>query len=72
MSSSDYYRPAQNQIMTIYTCDSCGKESEIESCYSMSTCTCGGHMSESGESYPSSADDWDEERYPNGEWGPRR
>lgn len=73
MGASDYYRPAENQIKHHYKCDKCGHETEVESCYaSPDRCYCGGYISFVGESYPSNAADWDEQRDPDGEWRPRR
>ena len=62
MSISDYRRPATYQITHHYQCDVCSREIEVPSDQSVHRCYCGGHMELSGESYPASAEDWDEER----------
>lgn len=72
MANQDYYRPSQAQINTIYRCATCGSEMEVCSIYSADKCSCGGSLRECGESYPSSSDDWDEQRDPDGEWRERR
>ena len=68
MGKSDYYRPADYQITTIYRCHSCGKEVEQQSCYGVGRCDCGGSFAQVGESYPADIQDWDEERGRDGEW----
>ena len=70
MGISDYRRPADYQVHHHYRCTRCGHEVEVESVYGgPEGCRCGGHMQFSGESYPASAEDWDEERDPHdGEW----
>ena len=70
--SRDDYRPSENQIRHHYKCQSCGKETEIESFYSADFYRCGGKMVMTGESYPADPGEWDEQRDPNGEWRPRR
>ena len=76
MSKADYYRPSRDQIRQVARCSSCGREREYDSDLSVdgSPCYCGaGRMVVCGESYPASADDWDEERDPqDGEWRRRR
>ena len=71
MSKSDYYRPAPYQINSVYRCVVCGQETDIPSMESATTCGCGGRLECIGESHPASADDWDEERGPDGEWRQR-
>lgn len=72
MSKSDYLRPADYQITNHYTCASCGNRVELESCYSPSSCRCGGEYQYTGESYPANSDDWDEEKDSNGYWHRRK
>jgi len=72
MSASDYYRPADYQITIHYECNRCGAETEQESCYGVGNCSCGGQFVECGQSYPAGANDWDEQRDPDGEWRQRR
>ena len=69
---SDYYRPADYQIIIHYQCNNCGAETEMESCYGVGNCSCGGQFVECGESYPADYNDWDEQRDPDGEWRQRR
>jgi len=61
MSMSDYRRPADYQITKHYRCGGCGREIEVESCYSPALC-CGMEPQSTGESYPANSDDWHEER----------
>lgn len=68
--SSDDYRPAFDQISTVYRCETCGNE--ITSYYTLESCPCGGHVDEYGESYPANPDEWEEQRDPDGVWRPRR
>ena len=70
--SRDDYRPSQAQVHDHYRCDSCGKEIEIESFYTVGPCSCGGFFQKVGESYPANSAEWDEQRDPDGEWRPRR
>ena len=72
MSASDYYRPADYQITIHYRCNSCGAETEQESCYGVGNCSCGGQFVECGQSYPADSNDWNEQRDPDGEWRERR
>lgn len=68
MSRSDYARPADYQINKIYRCGTCRRETEHPSIYAPPEC-CGSEMTECGESYPASADEWDEVRdTQDGEW----
>ena len=70
---NDRYRPADYQVNDVYRCESCGKSIEIAQLYSVTNCdSCGGHYRKTGESYPADVEDWDEERYPDGQWGQRR
>ncbi len=62
MSKSDYRRPADYQINDVYQCDRCRREVEQVSVYGVGQCSCGGNLQKVGESYPASAEDWDEER----------
>lgn len=66
---SDYYRPSEQQVRSIYRCTSCRGEQEFMSDQSVEggRCPCGGSLTFAGESYPASSDDWDEERI-DGEW----
>lgn len=66
-----HYRPAMNQILIIYECNACGAQVELDSCFEPSTCSCGGALLKSGESYPSDAAEWGEELCPDGEWRER-
>lgn len=69
---SDYYRPSQGQIDNCYRCNSCGSERDHPSIYAAPLC-CGREMVKSGESYPASPEDWDEERDTvDGDWRSRR
>lgn len=75
MSRSDYERPAWYQINTLYRCQKCGHEQDVRAGESarMPCPMCRGFVVKIGESYPGSADDWDEERdglY--GEWRQKR
>lgn len=72
MSISDYYRPSEEQINTIYKCDKCGREHEECSSYDVAKCVCGGNYNQVGKSYPANSDDWEEQRDPDGEWRNRR
>lgn len=73
MSKSDYLRPSANQINTIYRCAYCGSEHEIEGWNGTVPVCCGTSMQVSGESYPATSDDWEEERdTQDGEWRQRR
>ena len=72
MSKSDYYRPADYQVIVHYRCDKCGAETEQPSCYGVGDCSCGGQFIRNGESYPANSDDWNEQRDPDGEWRERR
>lgn len=71
MSKSDYYRPAAYQIIEHYRCSGCGREIEVESVYAPALC-CGMYPQKTGESYPASSDDWDEEKGRDGYWRQRR
>lgn len=68
MSKSDYLRPSEDQVNIVYRCQSCGYETEQSSCYGVGRCNCGGAFDVYGETYPASADDWNEERGRDGEW----
>mgnify|MGYP001555793260 CR=1 FL=1 len=68
MSISDYYRPAEYQIRTVYRCDTCRSEGEYMTDQLVERCHCGGRMQAIGESYPASHHDWDEERDRDGHW----
>ena len=68
MANGDYYRPAEYQINKHYVCKRCGDEREVNSYYSVGKCHCGGYYSCTGESYPSSHNDWDEAKDRNGNW----
>ena len=70
--SRDDYRPSEGQIRHHYKCQSCGRETEVESFSSVGRCGCGGEMAMIGESYPADSSEWDEQRDPDGEWRPRR
>ena len=72
MSKSDYYRPSEQQIRNIYRCTTCQLEDEYMADQSVEggRCPCGGSLTFAGESYPASADDWNEERV-DGEWRSR-
>jgi ribosomal protein L37AE/L43A len=59
---SDYRRPADYQINDHYECSSCGQKAEQVSIYGVGQCSCGGSFVKTGESYPASSDDWDEQR----------
>mgnify|MGYP006368284331 FL=1 len=74
MPKSDYYRPAEYQVRSIYRCTSCRNESEFMSDQTVEggRCPCGGTLTFAGESYTASADDWDEERGDDGQWRRRR
>lgn len=73
MSKSDYYRPADYQVTIIYECNSCAAKTEQISTYDVCECSCGGKFRMIGESYPASAEDWDEERDDtNSDWHRRR
>ena len=75
MSRADYRRPAAYQIRQVARCGICGAEREYDSYQTLdgATCPCGGRLTVVGESYPSSSDDWDEERdRVDGEWRQRR
>ena len=75
MSKSDYYRPAAYQVLQIARCESCKQEREYANDQHVDggRCFCGGVLRVCGESYPASADDWDEERDDtNSEWHRRR
>lgn len=75
MSRADYERPARYQINTVARCETCRQEREYSSDQSLSgaRCFCGGSLTVVGESYPASADDWDEERdTQDGEWRRKR
>ena len=62
MSRADYYRLAWDQVHQIAWCASCGREVEYDAQQSTDgPCVCGGRMRLCGESYPASADDWNEE-----------
>lgn len=68
---SDYRRPAWYQIRPVGRCDTCGREHEFSPQESVDgrSCYCGGRLESIGESYPSSSEDWDEERdRVDGEW----
>jgi len=67
---NDRYRPSEEQIEIIYKCAICGAETNMPSQYVPPSC-CGELMAEIGELYPADSREWDEERYPNGEWGRR-
>lgn len=62
MSRGDYERPAWYQIERIYTCTKCGHEQRVSGQFQaqMPCPDCGGFVQSAGESYPASADDWDE------------
>ena len=69
MNRSDYRRPADYQVNILYRCATCRREVEQVSVYGVGRCHCGGELEQIGESYPASADDWDEERNTqDGEW----
>lgn len=71
MSASDYRRPSQGQIDTVYCCGHCRRETEHPSIYAAPEC-CGTPMNAVGESYPASSEDWDEARDTvDGEWRER-
>ena len=81
MTRSDYERPAWYQIHKIYKCTKCGHEQDIPQGYSAQfPCPyCGRFVARIGESYPASANDWDEERINsrgqrdiNGNWSQKR
>ena len=75
MAKSDYYRPSQAQIRQVAECSHCRRHSEYDSQQNLDNarCACGGLLVVIGESYPASADDWDEERDTrDGEWHRRR
>jgi DNA-directed RNA polymerase subunit RPC12/RpoP len=74
MSRSDYYRPSEQQVRSIYRCTTCRGEQEFMSDQTVEggRCPCGGRLTSAGESYPASSDDWDEERRPDGSWGRRQ
>ena len=40
MARNDYYRPADYQVMVYYRCDTCGVQTQAESCYAPGAC-CG-------------------------------
>lgn len=68
MSKSDYLRPSATQIDNVYRCGVCGSERDHPSVYVPPNC-CGREMSQLGESYPASSDEWEEERDTcDGEW----
>jgi len=70
---SDYYRPADYQIIIHYKCNSCGAETYQESFLDgVGYCFCGGQFVPGGESYPADSNDWDEQRDKDGEWRKRR
>jgi len=74
MSRADYRRPADYQVRQIGKCDSCGAENEYmnNQLVDGEPCGCGGTLRVIGESYPASADDWDEERDTrDGQWRSR-
>lgn len=64
MSRSDYERPAHYQIERLYQCRRCRHEQRVSAGLSpsMPCPRCGGWVDRIGESYPASADDWDEYR----------
>lgn len=74
MARSDYLRPAEWQVRSIYRCMSCRNEQEFMSDQTVEggRCGCGGTLTHAGETYPASADDWEEERCDDGEWRRRR
>lgn len=72
---TDYRRPAAYQIRTVATCDMCSRQAEFDSYQTVDgeSCHCGGRLRVTGESYPASSEDWDEERESvNGDWHQRR
>lgn len=66
------YRPADYQVTIHYRCNNCGSETQMESCYGVGDCPCGGQFVEQGESYPADSSEWDEQQDPDGEWRERR
>lgn len=74
MSYSDYYRPAIHQIRQIAQCSQCAREYEFfaDQCLDNAKCQCGGLLCVIGESYPANADEWEEQRDPDGQWRERR
>jgi DNA-directed RNA polymerase subunit RPC12/RpoP len=74
VSRSDYYRPASWQVRNIFRCTTCGAENEYMADQHVEggRCGCGGRLTKAGESYPADADEWAEQRDPDGEWRSRR
>lgn len=64
MSRADYERPAWYQIGRLYRCQKCGHEQDVRAQESaqMPCPRCRGFVVKVGETYPGSADEWDEER----------
>lgn len=62
MNRGDYERPAWYQIERLYQCRSCKHEQRVRAGESavMPCYYCGGWVEHTGESYPGSANDWDE------------
>lgn len=66
-------RPADYQIRQHYTCGNCERQIEVAHDQTAVRCHCGGTYKYSGESYPASSDDWDEERDDvSSQWRQRR
>ena len=69
MGRSDYQRPADYQINTVYRCVGCRHETETNYGAPRVCPYCGENYIAVGESYPADPDDWDESRNRvNGPW----
>ena len=72
MPRADYRRPSVGQIRKIFRCDRCGDEVEAgpQEDYAGARCgSCLGTYYAAGEGYPSSSEEWDEERDSmDGQW----
>lgn len=71
---TDYRRPAAYQIRQTAQCNTCHRTAEFDSYQRVDgeSCSCGGRWLVTGESYPASSEDWDEERdRVDGEWRQR-
>lgn len=59
---NDYRRPSQDQVFTVYQCQSCQSEEKVESWNAHHPSCCGIRMSNVGEEYPADSGEWNEER----------
>ncbi len=59
---NDYRRPSPDQVFTVYRCNACHQEQEVESWNANHPSCCGMPMANAGESYPSDSREWSEER----------